>query len=309
MKLAFYLTLLLFLTSCLGNYPTTSSTPSNVSNKSKEVKVKEGVSNHVKNAFASKGAYKNVQFGELFMLKPKEILELDEMIAVKNQLPLQREKYGDSLESVIEAQEVKVAYKKQEIQDNHIYPWYEINHLFAIIPAEKDSVDLYEYDFEVYPNYTIKEAHQKLSLKLSKKEFRDFESFIDQDPVYESNDFNWAYDMNARYFKQCIAALEAENDYKEELLRTILKMSDYIVVNNEFDENGFTLLLVKEWESENLSDVLNEGSYTELSPIISEVDGVEIITGYDILHKLNDADGLTYQYIFDLNFVLISVKQ
>ena len=176
MKLAFYLILLLLFTGCLGNYPIATSTPSNVVNKSKEEKVKEGVSNHVKTSFANLGAYKNIQFGELFMLKPKEILELDEMIEVKNQLPLEQEKYGDKLEEVIEAQEVKIAYKKQEIQDKHIYPWYELNHLFAIIPAEKDSIGVYEYDFEVYPNYTIKEAHQKLSLQLSKAEFKTFES-------------------------------------------------------------------------------------------------------------------------------------
>lgn len=309
MKFVFYLVLSILFTACLGNYPVASSAPSNVVNKSKEVKVKEGVSNHVKNAFANLGAYKNVKFGELFMLKPKEIQELDEMIAVKNNLPLEREKYRDSLESKIEEQEVKIAYKKQEIQDNRIYPWYEINHLFAIIPADKDTVGVYEYDFEVYPNYTIKEAHQKLAIQFSKAEYMSFESFMNQKPIYESNDYNWSYEMNTKYYRQCFAALDEEEDYKEELLRTILKMSDFIILNNEFKESSFTRQLVKEWEKENLKDALNNGEYGQLTPVISELDGTDVITGYQILHTLKEPSEITYKFMFDLNFVLISVKQ
>jgi hypothetical protein len=294
---------------CLGNYPVSTSTTSNVTKISKEDKVKEGVSNHVKTSFAKIGAYKNVQFGELFLLKPKEILELDEMIEIKNQLPLQREIYGDNLQNVIDSQDIKIAYKKQEIQDKHIYPWYEINHLFAIVPVEKDSVGVYEYDFEVYPNYTIREAHQKLAVQLSKTQFKTFEKFMNKTPVYESEDYNWAYEMNSKFYTQCLAALEEENDYKDELLKTILNMMNYITVHNEFNEKDFALKVAKKWELLNMNTSLDDGEYSELSPLLSSIDDVEVISGYQIVRKFNDSTKDPYIFIFDLNFVLISVKQ
>lgn len=293
----------------MGNYPVATSGNSSVSEKTKEEKVKEGVSNHVKSAFADFGAYKNIEYGELFLLKPKEVLELDEMIEVKNQLPLQREKYGEKLQSVIDSQDIKIAYKKQEIQDKHIYPWYEIDHLFAIMPPEMDTVTVYEYDFEVYPNYTIKEAHQKLAVKLSKEEFKTFETFINKEPIYESQDYNWAYEMNTKFYNQCIAALEEEEEYKGELLKTILKMIDYISIHNEFDEKDFTLKTVKKWEEKNVENPMGEGKYEELKPLISNVDGSEVIFGYQIIHQFNDTSIAPFIFVFDLNFVLISVKQ
>lgn len=311
MRTTLYLILLISLNACLGNYPTSTPTSSNVSKISKEEKVKEGVSNHVKIAFASMGSYKNFKFGELFMLKPKEILELDEMIEKKNQMPLQYELYGDSLEQVIEAQDVKIAFKKQEIQDNGIYPWYEINHIFAIQPVTGDSATVYEYDFEVYPNYTIKEAHQNMMLPLSKKEYSTFKIFMNQSPVYESSDYGWANEMNSSFYTTCYAALDNEKEYKGELLKTIIRMTDYIRSNNQFNEKDFTLKVVQEWEKVNLPEIVSVGKYEKLAPFISKVDEVDVITGYQLNHILKE-DSVSksgYSFLFDLNFVLTSVKE
>ena len=300
---------LLMLTGCLGNYPVVTSTTSNVEKKTKEEKVKESISNHLTTSFAEYGEYKNFQFGELFMYKPKEIKELDELISVKNNLPIKQNADLDNLDAELAAQDTKIEAKKLEIKEKKIYPWYEVNHIFAIIPKDGDSTTVYEYDFEVYPNYSIKDVHQKMILKLSPKEFKSFKRFFNQDPVYESEDYYWASNMNNTFYVQCFSAIENEDEYTGELIRTILKMSEYIRSNNEFKEGDFTLKLAKEWVFFHLKPALNIGEYSELTPVIETYEGKDIITGYEINHTYSEAEKENkITFYFDLNFVLIRIK-
>jgi hypothetical protein len=304
LKSSFLIFISCALIGCLGNYPTT--TTSNINKKTKEEKVQEAVSNHVTSTFEKIGKYKNYQFGDLVMYKPIEIKELDALIDVKNKLPLQENLSNEMLDSALNAQEVKIAYKKQEIQDKHIYPWFEINHIFTISPLAGDSVNVYQYDFEVYPNYTIKDAHQNMLLRLRKTEYATFDYFFNQLPVYESENYSWANDMNDLFYAQCLAALENEDEYKGELLRTILKMTDYIRMHNDFDEGDFTKNVALDWEKENIENPGKKINFKELTPVIENIENIDVIVGYQLIHELSENQQLIF--IFDLNFVLTSVK-
>lgn len=307
-KVLQYVFVAVLFTSCLGNYPTINTTTPSA--KSKEESVKECVTNHIKKSFEGQGTYKNFKFGELYVLKPAEIIELDKLIDFKNQLPLKSAQYGDKLDSVTNAQDVKIAFKKQEIKDKNLFPWYEIDHIFSLVPNSGDSVILYEFNFEVFPNYTVKEVHQKMSVVLTKKEYKTFEYFFRQSPVYESDNYSWDYEMNNAFYAQCFAAIEAEEDNKADLIKTIIAMTDYIVLNNQFDEKDFTKQSVKNWEKDNLDSNYSFGSYDALTPVLVNVDGQEVIAGYEILHHLKkQEEEVVLVFSFDLNFVLTTVLE
>ncbi len=300
------------LNSCLG-YASAYENSTKESSPSKEDKVKKAISDHILKVFSEKGAYKNYLYGELFVLKPKEILELDQLIDEKNKLPLRTDELGKKYDSVMQAQEVKIAFKKQEIKDNKIYPWYEISHLFAIVPLKKeDSVSVYELDFEIYPNYTIKDVHQKMLLLLSNDEYLVFKAFMNQDPLYQTNNYSYDYDMNNAFYSQSIAAIESEEDYKGELIRTILDIMIYIKKNNAFDEDAFMLEKVIRSEPKFINPEYKVVDYSKPSPILSQIDNNEVITGYEIKvnckDEINDGN-FVYLFQFDLNFVLTSVTR
>jgi hypothetical protein len=281
------------------------------SSVSKEDNVKKSISDHIVNVFSEQGAYKNFLFGELFILKPKEILELDNLIDEKNKLPLRTEELGKKYDSTIAAQDVKIAFKKQEIKDNRIYPWYEINHLFAIVPLKKeDSVSIFELDFEIYPNYTIKDIHKKMELKLSNDDYIVFRAFMQQIPLYESLDDDYDYQMNNAFYSKSLAAIESEEDYKGELIKTILDMMVYIRKNNKFDEDAFTLEKVILNESKFINPEYKIIDYGKLTPVLSQIESIDVVTGYEIIVKCKDEKNnsdFIYSFQFDLNFVLNSV--
>lgn len=313
-KLNILLILFLAITfcSCLG-YSNAYENTTTESSVSKEEKVKKAISDHILKVFSEKGAYKNYLFGELYVLKPKEILELDKLIDQKNKLPLKTDELGNKYDSVMAAQEVKIAFKKQEIKDNRIYPWYEISHLFAIIPLKKqDSVSIYELDFEIYPNYTIKDIHQKMMLKLSDDEYIVFKAFMDQDPLYKSNNYSYDFDMNNAFYSKSLAAIEAEEEYKDELIRTILDMMIYIKKNNKFDEDAFTLEKIIRSERKFINPEFKVVDYGNLTPVLSLIENVDVVTGYETIvtckDEIDNID-IIYKFQFDLNFVLTSVNR
>ncbi len=277
----------------------------------KPTKVKETINNHVYSVFQDKGSLTGYQFGELYFFKPQEIKDLDKLIEEKNNLPNLVGDYNEELDEKLEIQEKKIAKQKKKLKDENIFPWYEQRWIFAVTFLN-DSTQLYEYNFEVYPNYKIKDVKEQMSVHLSKSELSTFEYFINQNPLFESDtDYRWANEMNAKMYDQLFAALEAEKDHKSELLKTILNMVTYIQKKNSFDENNYTKEFVIKWEKENLKNYEDIISLkrTPLQQITTNIDDIDVLTGYQIKHSFvrsGSSDVKVLIFNFDLNFVLLN---
>jgi len=309
--------LILFITlaafqSCEILQQGTATDPTPVKAKvNKPLKVKETIKKHVSNSFYQKGKPEGYQFGELYFFKPQEIKDLDQMIEEKNNLPHVVGAYNDELEQKLEEQDKKIAKQKKKLKDENIFPWYEQNWIFSV-RFLNDSIQLYEYNFEVYPNYKIKDVKEQMSVHLTETELNTFEYFINQNPLFESDtDYRWANEMNAKIYDQLFSSLEAEKQHKSELLKTILNIVTYIQKNNSFDEKEYTKGFVINWEKKNLEnydDIVNL-SYTPLEQTTTNIEGTDVLTGYQIKHSFvrsGSSDVKILTFSFDLNFVLLN---
>jgi hypothetical protein len=297
------------LQSCLMNYPvTTTNTPPK---PSKEEQVKQNISNYVTSKFVEKGSYESVQFGKLFVFKPKEIEELDQLIEVRNMLPTMEENYGSKLDSVIQHQDRLIENKKNEIKSKNIYPLYEISHLF-IIKISDTKYEMYEFDFSLYPNYSVKDVKQLLYLELNEKEFKSFQHLTNQEILFVGEP-----EKDIQFYSQFYTAIEAEQHHKPELIKTILRIIEYIKKYDKFDENDFCQIQAKEWVvgRPEYSQVKSEGFVkNELTPVIeTDSTGYQKLKGYQLTYlfssKENEGQEITkLDFEFDLNFVIIKVS-
>ena len=126
------------LSSCWYNYPTSTTQQNNQEKEKTTQKIaEESIKEHIKKHFNNEAEYNDYTFGKLFILKPKEIIELDKLYDIRKTLPNMEENYSAKLDSVIIATDTAIAQKIREIRQKNIYHTYEINHLFTIKPSKK----------------------------------------------------------------------------------------------------------------------------------------------------------------------------
>jgi hypothetical protein len=302
------------ITGCINNYPVTNTVVPSVPEINKEEKIRAGIESHLKTSFGESVAYKIHKEGEIYELRPQEIQDLDQMIKVKNQLPLQRNQYGDALDQMIIDQDVKIEAQKELLRTKKIYPWYEQNVLFTATYS-KDSNVLYDCDFTIYPNYKIKDVDQTLKVTLNSKELSFFQYFVRQGPLFQSqSDPAWANSKNEQLYTQLFAALEAEEEYKPELLKTVLDIVNYVMTFNNFDEKKFANSQVEKWEADNLdyAETLRTISISTLNQKMTKQDDTDVLNGYEIEHvfiKEKESIQRKLVFAFDLNFVIVSVQE
>lgn len=276
----------------------------------KEVKIHDSIKHYVQGKTPVGYNYRSLEFGELFVIKDRATERLDELIEEKNQLPLKAEQYGSEYEKVEKELDDKIEKQKAYLKENNIYPWYEVNHLYAFENLINDSAIINEFDFEVYPNYTVKDVHFKMSLSISPKQYKTLRYFLDQKPVYESEDWEWKERKNNEFYSAAFAALENESDYKDKLLLTLINMTDYIKKRNDFDESDFAKKEMLHWEKENVSEQLKTISISQLKSDIDTIDDKAILVGYHMDHEVYTSsidDKTKFQYYFDLNYVITRV--
>lgn len=292
------------------NYPVYESTAPQ--KPSKQETIKQNISNYTTSKFVERGTYKSFQFGELFITKPTEIQQLDQLIEVRNTLPLMEDHYGDKLDSVIKKQDALIEAKKNEIKTNNIYPIYEMSHLFSI-NVNKDLYEIYEYDYSLYPNYKVKDVKQLLFLELNAKEYQLFLHFTNQRPLFDGNP-----SLDNAYYTQFYTALDTEKEFKPELLMNILKIIDYIRKKDKFDEHDFCQTIAKEWVFSNatFNEVKPEGfAKNELVHILqTDSNNVKKLIGYNLTYLFTVKENESrvqkkLDFDFDLNFLLIKVRQ
>ena len=239
----------IFIFSMLfAGYAQENNNPSNQAQKLKKIQL--SIKNYTIEKFKSIGSYSGYSFGDLIPIKPKEILELDQLLSLTDKLPSLEENYGDKLDSVIAANDSNIALKKQEIRKNKIYHYYKIDHVF-LIRDKKGKVTLYEIDFFLYPNLKIKDVTIELKTELTAEKKALFVYFIEQYPLIEDEDPYYQNYTNQKMHKQLSDALANAKENKEAVFHQVLEIVKFIRKYNKFDPDLFCAIQIKKWIKNN----------------------------------------------------------
>jgi hypothetical protein len=315
-----FATLVLF-TGCVGFFKTTETIASSEETKTKQQKAEDAVEAKIIESFGENGVYKGFKFGELFTLKPKEIVELHQLYELRRELPSLKDNYPNNLDQMIAANDSAIIDKKQELKDNKIYVTYELTHIYKIT-SEKNGIQLYECKFLLFPNYKVKDVKIILTTDLSNKEDELFYYFIMQYPLYDFENTLTTNHKNKETYAQLNKALENETENKARLLKTILSICKHIRIHNDFNETKLSQSLAKEWilKNPNYSEEYKPTTFSDLFPLDKTMlddknEEIKIPLGYKLYHtfqsKTKDKKVVqrNFQFQFDLNFVIIDVAE
>lgn len=313
--------MLVLFTGCVGFFKTSETVANSEKTKTKQQKAEDAVEAKIIESFGKNGVYKGFKFGELYTLKPKEIVELDQLYELRRELPSLKDNYPNNLVQMIAANDSAIIKKKQELRDKKIFVTYELTHIYKIT-SEKNGVQLYECKFILFPNYKVKDVKIMLSTGLSDKEEELFYYFIMQYPLYELENTYATDQKNKKTYAQLNKALESETENKARLLKTILSICKHIRIYNDFNEAKLSQSLAKEWilKNPNYSDEYKSSTFSDLLPIDKTIlddnnEEIKIPLGYKLYHqfesKTNDKIAVqrNFQFEFDLNFVIIDVAE
>lgn len=304
----------LFFTGCIGFYPPTDpSFEFNAKQDIKEQRIQDSIEKYILERTPPGYHYNSLEFGDLYVIKDAEIKKLDKLIEEMNYLPLEADKYSqEEFQKKEKKLQEDIDTQKQLLKEKKIYPWYEINHLYALENLINDSVLVYEFDFEIYPNYSVKDVHSKMSISMDAKRYKMLKFFLNQSPVYSTGDWMYNEKMNNEFYTAALAALGSETEYKDKLLLTIVDMTQYIYDRNEFDENDFAKKQMLRWEKENVQEQLKTISMSKLKSTIDTLDGQPVLTGYVMTHDVYTEsidNKKRFSFSFDLNYVITKVTE
>ena len=275
-------------------------------------KIKQSVRIYTIEKFKFLGTYSPYSFGELVTIKPKEIIEYDQLLSLQAELPKLEENYGEKLDSVIAENNSRIASKKQEIRDNKIYHYYKIDHLFII--REKKGADvLYEIDFQIYPNLKIKDVSIQLKTKLTAEKKDLFVYFIEQFPLVEDEDPYIQKEINTKLHQQLSDALANETVNKEAVFHQVLNIVKFIRKHNQFDADLFCANQVKKWIKKNEASAYNlnyrPGKFTRL-----KLTNDTVINGNSIMYhrfrfqsKSSSMKQTALSFEFDPNYLFVEI--
>jgi len=313
--------MLVLFTGCVGFFKTSETVANSEKTKTKQQKAEDAVEAKIIESFGKNGVYKGFKFGELYTLKPKEIVELDQLYKLRRELPSLKDNYPNNLDEIIAANDSAIITKKQELRDKKIFITYELTHIYKIT-SEKNGIQLYECKFLLFPNYTVKDVKIMLSTDLSDKEEELFYYFIMQYPLYELENTYTTNQKNKKTYAQLNKALESETENKARLLKTILSICKHIRINNDFNEAKLSESLAKEWilKNPNYSDEYKSSSFSDLLPMDKTMlddnnEKIKIPLGYKLYHQFesktteNKVIKRNFQFQFDLNFVIVDVAE
>lgn len=300
-----------FLQSCLNNYSTQVSSSNKVVKPSSQEIAEDSVIQYIKRSFIKDGKYENVNFGELIANKPKEILVLDSLYAVKRKLPFEKNEYGKLLPDVIASNDSAIAFQKKKIHQAKIYHTFEINHLFKVIKNDSD-ITLYETKFILFPNYQIKDLNTSLKLQLTNKEDELFDYFIRRYPLYQLEDYNKSRELNRETYDNLFETLENEKEDKETLLITILNITKYIRQNNNFDQISYIKHAAEKWVENKLN--LQDYQSVKFSPVEEIKNEQDATIGFKTFHLykcvIDDVPvEKTLYFEFNANLVLVGAME
>ncbi len=105
-------TLVLF-TGCVGFFKTTETIANSEETKTKQQRAEDAVEAKIIESFRENGVYKGFKFGQLFTLKPKEIVELEQLYELRRELPSLKDNYPNNLDQMIAANDSAIIGKKK----------------------------------------------------------------------------------------------------------------------------------------------------------------------------------------------------
>jgi len=305
---------------CVGFFDATE-TNTRPEKKTKQQKAEDAVEAKIIESFGENGVYKGFKFGELFTLKPKEIVELDQLYELRRELPSLKDNYPNNLDQMIAANDSAIIGKKQELRDKRIFVTYELTHIYKIT-SEKNGIQLYECKFLLFPNYKVKDVKIMLTTDMSNKEDELFYYFIMQYPLYDFENTLTTNHKNKETYTQLNKALENETENKARLLKTILSICKHIRIHNDFNETKLSQSLAKEWilKNPNYSEEYKSTTFSDLLLVDKTMlddnnEEIKIPLGYILYHQFESKtkDKIVvqrnFQFEFDLNFVIIDVAE
>ena len=305
---------------CVGFFDATE-TNTRPEKKTKQQKAEDAVEAKIIESFGENGVYKGFKFGELFTLKPKEIVELDQLYELRRELPSLKDNYPNNLDQMIAANDSAIIGKKQELRDKRIFVTYELTHIYKIT-SEKNGIQLYECKFLLFPNFIVKDVKIMLTTDMSNKEDELFYYFIMQYPLYDFENTLTTNHKNKETYTQLNKALENETENKARLLKTILSICKHIRIHNDFNETKLSQSLAKEWilKNPNYSEEYKSTTFSDLLLVDKTMlddnnEEIKIPLGYKLYHQFESKtkDKIVvqrnFQFEFDLNFVIIDVAE
>lgn len=244
--------------------------------------------------------YTSYSFGELITNKPKAFETLDSLYRTRKEI-VNNKKYTtlqkDSL--VIEINQ-QIESQKNYINNQKIYHTYSIDHIFLI--KNNESFLLKEFNYILYPNYSVKEKSSLLSTTLTKKEKDLFNYFSMQNPLFETQDPHYNNQMDDLVYQRFSNALVNETKHKEELIHTILYCIEYIRKYNSFDEQDIAEGLAYKW--------LEQNKISNFIPKFDKLD--KTLNNYEVngyrLKTTNKKGTETILFDFDLNLVITNTS-
>ena len=315
-----FATLFLFA-GCVGFFKTTETIANSEETKTKQQKAENAVEAKIIKSFGENGVYKGFKFGQLFTLKPKEIVELEQLYELRRELPSLKDNYPNNLDQMIAANDSAIIGKKKELRDKRIFITYELTHIYKIT-SEKNGIQLYECKFLLFPNFKVKDVKIMLTTDLSNKEDELFYYFIMQYPLYDFENTLTTNHKNKETYAQLNKTLENETENKARLLKTILSICKHIRIHNDFNETKLSQSLAKEWilKNPNYSEEYKSTTFSDLLPLDKTMldpknEEIKIPLGYKLYHKFesktkdNKLVQRNFQFQFDLNFVIIDVAE
>ena len=305
---------------CVGFFDATE-TNTRPEKKTKQQKAEDAVEAKIIESFGENGVYKGFKFGELFTLKPKEIVELDQLYELRRELPSLKDNYPNNLDQMIAANDSAIIGKKQELRDKRIFVTYELTHIYKIT-SEKNGIQLYECKFLLFPNFKVKDVKIMFTTDMSNKEDELFYYFIMQYPLYDFENTLTTNHKNKETYTQLNKALENETENKARLLKTILSICKHIRIHNDFNETKLSQSLAKEWilKNPNYSEEYKSTTFSDLLLVDKTMlddnnEEIKIPLGYILYHQFESKtkDKIVvqrnFQFEFDLNFVIIDVAE
>jgi len=227
MKFFGYLAIAFFSTSCFVFQDTEQIQKTEQENQYalKKKRAQDSVSNYIKRFTLPSETYFAYDFSELYELKPKEILEYEELVKQKKRLPLLENTYHNQIEAKERELDSLIAIKKKYIKTNRIYASIEIGHIYAL--KSTDSTIVTEQIFNLYPNFIVRDYTIKYNLKLSKKELSAYERYINRKPLFMS--YNQLDDerIDHDFYTNLSTELDKRED-KNSFLKHILILVDLI---------------------------------------------------------------------------------
>ncbi len=237
-------------TKCIYQHTSESAIKETPKTITAQQKAESSINDYVITHFNQVGNYTSYSFGQVYTLKPKEIIELDQLIDTRKKLPEMKEHYGSDLDSVITVTDTLIAQKKRDIRTKKIYHTYEVNHLFTIKPS-KEALRLYEFTFYLYPNFEVKDVKMELKTTLTPEEKDLFVYYIERFPLVEDKNNHFENDKNDRIYNALSNTLINATENKDEILHQILAIVKHIRHHNEFKPDLFCAQYIKSWVKKN----------------------------------------------------------